>query len=112
MTKIDSSLQTYNEFWKHGSICEDYHKIEIPVLLIGGWHDLYTNAVFRMVRENPHFRGIIGPWSHEWPDIAVPGPQIGFLDECLDFWKYHLVKGTEVCNDLICRMLGASVKFW
>ena len=36
------------------------------------------------------FRGIIGPWSHDWPDVSVPGPNIGFMDECLDFWNHHL----------------------
>lgn len=35
-------------------------------------------------------KGIIGPWSHNWPDEAVPGPNIGFLDECLQFWNTHL----------------------
>ena len=92
-TVVPYFFQTYNDFWKHGSICEDYGRIKIPVLLVGGWHDMYTNAVFRMVKENKNFRGLIGPWSHEWPDIAVPGPQIGFMDECLDFWNHHLVPG-------------------
>ena len=33
---------------------------------------------------------MIGPWSHDWPDVSVPGPNIGFMDECLDFWNHHL----------------------
>ena len=37
---------------------------------------MYTNPVFRMVDSMPTCRGLIGPWSHEWPDVAVPGPQV------------------------------------
>lgn len=82
--------QSYSDYWKPGSICEDYTRIKIPILAIGGWHDMYSNAVFRMVEKLPNCRGIIGPWSHDWPDVAVPGPNIGFLEECLDFWDYNL----------------------
>ena len=39
--------QTYDQYWRHGSVCEDYDNIQIPVLLFGGWHDGYTNAAFR-----------------------------------------------------------------
>jgi hypothetical protein len=46
------------------------------VLAIGGWHDMYSNAVFRLVDNLPNCHGIIGPWSHDWPDVAVPGPQV------------------------------------
>ena len=84
------SHQSYDDYFKHGSICEDYSKIKIPILAIGGWHDMYTNAVFRMCENIPSCRGLIGPWSHEWPDVAVPGPNIGFMNECLDFWDHHL----------------------
>ena len=89
-TKNWLSHQTYDEYFKHGSICEDYSRIQIPVLAIGGWHDMYTNAVFRMCEKIPSCRGLIGPWSHEWPDTAIPGPNIGFMNECLDFWNHNL----------------------
>ena len=72
--------QVYDDYWKQGSICEDWDKIKIPILAIGGWHDMYSNAVFRMVENLPNCRGIIGPWSHNWPDEAVPGPQV--CDTC------------------------------
>ena len=84
------SHQSYDGYFKHGSVCEDYSKIKIPILAIGGWHDMYTNAVFRMCENIPTCRGLIGPWSHEWPDVAVPGPNIGFMNECLDFWDHYL----------------------
>jgi uncharacterized protein len=39
------SHQRYDEFWKHGSVAEDYSAIECPVFAVGGWADAYTNAV-------------------------------------------------------------------
>ena len=39
---------SYDQYWRHGSVCEDYNNIQIPVLLFGGWHDGYTNAAFRL----------------------------------------------------------------
>ena len=40
-------------------------------------------------------RGIIGPWSHQYPDRGLPpGPAIGFLQETLRWWDHHL-KGVD-----------------
>jgi predicted acyl esterase len=68
--------QNYDDYWRHGSICEDWGKVQIPVLAIGGWRDMYSNAVLRMVDQLPNCRGIMGPWSHDWPDVSIPGPQV------------------------------------
>ena len=57
---------------------------------MGGWHDGYTNAALRMSQNLPNCRAIIGPWSHNWPDTVLPGPNIAFMDECLQFWEEHL----------------------
>ncbi|VAV88665.1 Mll5128 protein, partial [hydrothermal vent metagenome] len=40
---------TRDGYWKHGSICEDYSAIKAPVLVIGGLHDGYRNAMAAMV---------------------------------------------------------------
>ncbi len=78
-------------YWKHGSICEDWSKINIPVLAVGGWNDAYSNAVPRMMKNlrTPR-KAIIGPWAHKYPHFAVPHPQIGFLQEMLRWWDQHL----------------------
>src|SRR4029453_13226911 len=39
-------------------------------------------------------KGLIGPWAHEYPHLARPGPQIGFLQECLRWWDQWL-KGRD-----------------
>ncbi|WP_318616836.1 CocE/NonD family hydrolase [Sporosarcina sp. YIM B06819] len=83
--------QRRDEYWKHGSVCENYEDINIPVFAVGGWADGYTNAVHRMLEglSGPR-KGLIGPWAHEYPEVAVPGPQIGFLQECLRWWDHWL----------------------
>ena len=78
-------------YWKHGSVCEDWARINIPVLAVGGWNDAYSNAVPRLMKNlrTPR-KAIIGPWAHKYPHFAVPGPQIGFLQEMLRWWDNHL----------------------
>lgn len=83
--------QRRDEFWKHGSVCEDFGAIECPVFMVGGWADAYTDAVLRVLEgyEGPR-KGLIGPWSHNYPHDAVPGPAIGFLQECVRWWRQWL----------------------
>ncbi len=87
--------QTRDDFWKHGSVCEDFSKIKAPVLAVSGWADGYSNAVFRLVEGlGRRAMGLIGPWGHKYPHQGIPGPAIGFLQECLRWWDYWL-KGKE-----------------
>lgn len=89
--------RTRDAYWAHGSVCEDYSAIEAPVLAVGGWHDPYRDTVLRLVAhlDPARVRGLIGPWSHQYPDRGLPpGPSIGFLQETLRWWDQHL-KGEE-----------------
>jgi len=91
--------QRRDDFWKPGSVCEDYARIDVPVLVVSGWADGFTNAVFRLLRhlEVP-CRGLIGPWSHKYPHLGVPGPAIGFLQELrrwFDRWLRDADSGVE-----------------
>ncbi|WP_405892905.1 CocE/NonD family hydrolase [Streptomyces sp. NBC_01527] len=89
--------RTRDAYWAHGSVCEDYSAIEAHVLAVGGWHDPYRDTVLRLVAhlDPAKVRGLIGPWSHQYPDRGLPpGPSIGFLQETLRWWDQHL-KGEE-----------------
>lgn len=80
-----------DEFWRHGSVCEDYAAIRCPVYAIGGWADGYSNAVPRLLAGLACPRkGLIGPWAHVFPHDARPGPSIGFLQEALRWWDHWL----------------------
>jgi len=87
--------QHRDDYWRHGSICEDWSAVTTPVLAVSGWADGYSNAVFRLLANLPGPRmGLVGPWSHKYPHIGMPGPAIGFLQECLRWWDKWL-KGIE-----------------
>jgi hypothetical protein len=87
--------QRRDDYWKHGSVCEDYAALEVPVYAVGGWADGYTNAVLRLLDglSGPR-KGLIGPWGHGFPHYAAPGPVIGFLQESLRWWD-HWLKGRD-----------------
>ncbi|NED99338.1 CocE/NonD family hydrolase [Phytoactinopolyspora halotolerans] len=91
--------QHRDDFWKHGSVCEDYSAIQCPVFAVSGWADGYSNAVFRMLeRLQVPRKGLIGPWSHKYPHFGQPGPAIGFLQEMVRWWDRWL-KGVD--NDVM-----------
>ncbi|MCA9978066.1 MAG: CocE/NonD family hydrolase, partial [Anaerolineales bacterium] len=89
------SHQRKDAYWKHGSVSEDYSAIDIPVYAVGGWADAYNNSIplLLAVLSGPR-KGIIGPWSHNFPETGVPGPAIGFLQESLRWWDKWL-KGVD-----------------
>ncbi len=83
--------QRRDDFWKHGSVCENYEDIRCPVMAVSGWADGYSNAVFRMLQHLKVPRmGLVGPWSHRYPHDGIPGPAIGFLQECIRWWDKWL----------------------
>lgn len=98
--------QHRDDYWKHGSVCENYDNIQCPVMAVSGWADGYTNAVFRLL-ENLKVprKGLIGPWGHKYPHTGIPGPAIGFLQEAIRWWD-HLLKGIEngIMNEPMLRV--------
>jgi uncharacterized protein len=87
--------QHRDDFWKHGSVCEDHSDIQVPVMAVSGWADGYTNAVFRLMENlDVPRQALVGPWSHKYPHLGVPGPAIGFLQEMLRWWD-HWLKGED-----------------
>ncbi|MDT8854073.1 CocE/NonD family hydrolase [Paracoccaceae bacterium Fryx2] len=90
-----ASHQARDAYWRHGSVCEDYPAIRSAVLSVGGWADNYMNTVDHLVRNlAAPVQGIVGPWGHQYPHSAFPGPQIGFLQVALRWWD-HWLKGID-----------------
>jgi putative CocE/NonD family hydrolase len=99
--------QRRDDYWRHGSVREDYAAIACPVLAVSGWADGYSNAVFRLMQylRVPR-RGLIGPWSHKYPHLGQPGPAIGFLQELVRWWDHWL---KDVDNSV---MDGPMLSVW
>jgi uncharacterized protein len=89
LAPIWAGHQTRDAYWRHGSICEDYSRIQVPVLAVGGWADNYMNTVAALVA-NVGAKGIVGPWVHQYPHTATPAPQIGFLQVMIRWWDRWL----------------------
>ena len=87
--------QRRDAFWKHGSVREDYSAINVPVYAVGGWGDAYNNSIPRILEGlSVPCKGLIGAWSHNYPEEGVPGPNMGFTQESLRWWD-HWLKGKD-----------------
>ena len=100
------SHQLRDDYWKQGSVDEDYSSIQCAVYAVGGWVDPYTNSIPRLLSHlKVPRKGLIGPWAHSYPHIAIPQPSIGFLQECLRWWDFWL-KGidTKIMEEPMLRV--------
>ena len=83
--------QHRDDYWKHGSVCEDYDAIKCPVMAVSGWADGYSNTVFRLLENLKVPRhGIVGAYGHKYPHMGGPGPVIDFLSESVRWWDQWL----------------------
>ncbi len=83
--------QTRDDFWKHGSVCENYDDIQVPVYAVGGWADSYSNAIPRLLAGlSVPAKGLVGPWGHQYPHQGHPLPKAGFLQDALRWWDHWL----------------------
>ncbi len=87
--------QRRDDYWRHGSVCENYEDIKCAVYAVGGWEDGYSNAVPRLLANlKCPAGGLVGPWGHKYPESGIPGPAIGFLQDALRYWD-HWLKGKD-----------------
>jgi uncharacterized protein len=86
-------------FWR--SPVRRYSEIKIPCFLIGGLLDGYRDSVTDMLQQTKApLKAIVGPWNHNFPHDAVPGPQIEWREEAVRWWDYWLKgRDTGVMND-------------
>jgi len=83
--------QHRDDYWKHGSICQNYEALEAATLIVGGWHDGYRNTPSHVVENlKVPAKAIVGPWIHKYPHYAGPQPAIGFLQEAKRWWDKWL----------------------
>ena len=83
--------QRRDDYWRHGSACDDWAALTTPVLAIGGLHDAYREAVLAVLEHGagPR-RGLIGPWGHTWPHTGWPAPSVDGLGEMDRWWDRWL----------------------
>ena len=86
---------THDQFWDDRSLRGHYDAVRCPIFVVGGWHDWYHTPLLRTFATltGPK-RGLIGPWSHQWPDGGIPGPRVDWLAEARR-WFDHWLKGED-----------------
>ncbi|MGO7018271.1 CocE/NonD family hydrolase [Rhizobium leguminosarum] len=85
------SHQRRDDFWRHGSISQDFSSVEIPALVIAGWADGYRNTPLMAVEGlGDKAKALIGPWVHKYPHFAWPKPRTDFHGEAIAWWNKWL----------------------
>ena len=87
---------SYDDYWRATAIDEDYSRIQVPGLHIGGWYDVFLEGTVKnfggLARAGGKQKLLVGPWQHgPWEPLlgagADAGPatvndwQLRFLDE-------------------------------
>ena len=80
--------------WRHGSLRhgpggDGYERIECPTMIVAGWADGYRNNTFRTFEQygaRSAVALIVGPWGHNDPIGARPGPHIDLVPEMIRFF--------------------------
>jgi len=83
--------QRRDDFWKHGSICEDFDGFPVPAMVIAGWADGYRNTPMKAAEGlGDRVKALIGPWVHKYPHFAWPKPRADFHGEAIAWWNRWL----------------------
>ncbi len=84
--------QTYDDYWRRGSIREDWAAIQVPTYIVAGWQDTYANPVGRLLANlRCPRKALIGPWGHTYPWAAQPHG-LDWAHEEVRWWE-HWLKG-------------------
>ncbi|WP_347270932.1 CocE/NonD family hydrolase [Rhizorhabdus histidinilytica] len=85
------SHPTYDAYWKHGSVEQDYGAIKCAVYAVGGQVDSYSAAIPRLLEGlSAPRKGLIGSWGHQFPDGGNPGPGLDWVVEEVRWWAHWL----------------------
>ena len=84
--------QTFDDYWRRGSVALDWAAIQVPTYVVGGWQDTYSNPIGRLLANlKVPRKGLIGPWGHTYPWLAEPMGLDWTFEEVR--WWAHWLKG-------------------
>ena len=98
----------YDDYWRRWSIDEDYSRLRVAGLHIGGWYDTFLPGLVKnfvqMHRQSDRKQKlVIGPWCHsDWAPVPWPGSPAGDVSagwRAVDHWQLrwfdHFLKEDE-----------------
>jgi putative CocE/NonD family hydrolase len=102
------SHPTYDDYWRRWSIDEDYSRLTVPALHIGGWYDVFLAGTVRNFLGMRASAGsdearagqklMLGPWMHmPWAPLSgsSAGVEPTVIDDFQLRWFDHFLKGKE-----------------
>jgi len=93
--------QRRDEFWKRGSVGDDFRSVQVPALVIAGWADGYRNTPAKaVVGLGGASKALNGPWIHKYPHFATPRPRVDFVAEAVRWWDRWLRGATNGVEDV------------
>jgi uncharacterized protein len=83
--------QAYSNFWRERAVT-DFSRIKCPIYAVSGWADAsYVGAVFETIQAvDVPWKALVGPWGHRFAYTGMPGPAVGYLQECLRWFGYWM----------------------
>jgi predicted acyl esterase len=99
------SHQRYDSFWQHGSVALDYTRIKVPAYVVDGQIDAYRDFLPRLLKNlTVPRKGLLGPWGHQYPQLANPGPGLEWVHEEVRWWAQWLTgKDTGIMDEPMLR---------
>jgi predicted acyl esterase len=80
-----------DDWWRRKSLRFHYGAIAVPCFLIGGQLDGYRDAVPRMLDSvRAPVKALMGPWKHDFPHAASPGPRYEWREQAVRWWNHWL----------------------
>ncbi len=98
------SHQTFDDYWRRGSVALDWAAISVPTYLVGGWQDTYSNPIGRLLQNlKVPRKGLIGPWGHTYPWTAEP-MSLDWTYEEVRWWRHWLIgEATGIMDEPMLR---------
>ncbi len=78
-------------FWRSHSLRWQEEKVQVPVYLIGGLLDGYRDTPLRLLETlRVPVKAVMGPYQHDFPDNAEPGPTYEWRHEAVRWFNHWL----------------------
>lgn len=100
---------TYDDYWRRWSIDENYQRIDVPALHIGGWYDIFLSGTIKNYcgisrggtteRTRNSQKLLVGPWTHmPWSPVGNTGktePSTSTIDDWTLRWFDEILKNRD-----------------
>lgn len=96
----DETIINDGEFWSVRSPVEKADRINVPVFIVGGLHDVFQRGeprLYEVLKRNATAKLLLGPWDHLQASVGqgLPTENIPALNTIALMWFDHYIKGVD-----------------